>query len=166
MWEKTLSPKTWVEIDASALRHNLSVFQKLVGPQTAVMAVVKANAYGHGLPEVIKILATRYTLRATKLWFGVDSVDEALLIRDLNVKNKILVLGYIPPKRLQEVIANDISFSVYSKELLETIAKNRWVRLAARQARLAARQARLDSARQARLDSARQAYGQWQIAHR
>ena len=150
MWEKTLSPKTWVEIDASALRHNLSVFQKLVGPQTAVMAVVKANAYGHGLPEIVSILASSFQLPASSLWFGVDSIDEALLIRDLNVKNKILVLGYIPPKRLQEVIANDISFSVYSKELLETIAKNRWVRLAARQARL-------DSARQARLDSARQA---------
>ena len=97
-----------------------------------MMAVVKANAYGHGLPEVAKILATSgklkiqnhaYRQAGSKLWFGVDSIDEALTIRKLGIKNPILILGYIPPERLEEVTANNISFSVYSKELLRMIAK-------------------------------------------
>lgn len=130
MWEKKLSQKTSVEIDAAALRHNLGVFQKLAGSKTAVMAVVKANAYGHGLLEVAKILATfeKLKIQNSKLWFGVDSLDEALLIRNLKIKNPILILSFIPPERLEEVIANDISFSVYSKELLEMIAKKQWAK--------------------------------------
>lgn len=57
------------------------------------------------------------------MWFGVDNIDEALTIRALDTKNPILILGYIPPERLKEVIENDISFSVYSKELLAMIRK-------------------------------------------
>jgi len=138
--------KTWVEIDAAALRHNLSIFEKLTG-DTRIMAVVKANAYGHGIAEVANILATsakinprvsslksrenqnakiKTTNQNSKLFFGVDTVDEALLMRNLNIKNSILALGYIPREQLKEATENDISFSVYSKDLLEMIAKKQW----------------------------------------
>lgn len=130
MWEKKLSLKTWVEIDAAALRHNFGIFQKLAGSKTAVMAVVKANAYGHGIAEVVKILTTCYIPHATKLWFGVDSIDEALAIRGLGANNPILILGYIPSERLKETIENNISFPVHSKKLLAMITKKQWTRLA------------------------------------
>ena len=133
MWGKKLSPKTWGEIDAAALRHNLGVFRELAG-DARVMAIVKANAYGHGLLEVVKILSkprlpsgqghTLHTKRS--LWFGVDNIDEALLIRGLNIKNPILILGYIPPERLKEAIEHEISFSVYSKESLKIITQKQW----------------------------------------
>jgi alanine racemase len=128
MWGKQSSLKTWVEIDAAALRHNFEVFEKLAGKsasrRTRVMAVVKANAYGHGLPEVARILATSGISKSEFLiWFGVDNIDEALTIRALDIKNPILIFGYIPPERLKEVIENDISFSVYSKELLAMMRK-------------------------------------------
>ena len=50
--------RTWIEIDAQALRHNAAEFRKLIGPRTALMAVVKSNAYGHGLVQVAKLLAS------------------------------------------------------------------------------------------------------------
>lgn len=119
-----------MEIDAAALRHNFSIFQKLVGENTRIMVVVKANAYGHGIAEVVKILTTSAKIKNknSKLFFGVDNIDEALCIRRLDVKNPILVLGYIPPERLKEAIENDISFSVYAEELLEGIVKKRWTK--------------------------------------
>lgn len=110
------SYKSWIEISSVALRDNLASFQKIVGPQVSVMCVVKSNAYGHGLKQIVGVL------RKNKLlWFGVDSLDEALEIRSMGVDNPILVLGYIPPKNLNKAVSKEISFVVYDLQTLKAI---------------------------------------------
>lgn len=83
------------------------------------MAVLKSNAYGHGLEAVGKICVQGQQVD----WFGVDNIDEALTLRKAAVKQSILVLGYIPLERIGEAIGADISFVAYNTELLDYLAK-------------------------------------------
>ncbi|MBD3250885.1 alanine racemase, partial [Candidatus Uhrbacteria bacterium] len=103
--------KTWVEISKSALLHNAKSLKALVKP-AQYMAVVKANAYGHGLKEVSGILKT------TADWYGVDRLDEALELRKMGIKQPILVLGYVFPETLRQCVQQHISVVVYHEEIL------------------------------------------------
>ena len=107
--------KSWVEISKIALLRNLEVFRKITSGKTKILCVVKANAYGHGLAEIAKILSTKAD------WFGVDNIDEALIIRRLKIKKPLLVLGYIPFESLKEAIENDISLTIYNQQHLRGI---------------------------------------------
>lgn len=96
------------------------------------MAVVKSNAYGHGLALVAKLLANFQfpsagwrTKFQKRLWFGVDSVTEALRLRREGIRNPILVLGYTLPLRLQEAAAENITITVSNFEGLKALAKLR-----------------------------------------
>ena len=111
--------KTWVEIDSSALRGNFRFFQKWVGPKVTMMVVIKSNAYGHGILETAQILSgDKNTI------FGVDSLDEALFLKNNRITNSILILGYIPQLRIAEAIKNNFHISIYSKALLELLQKS------------------------------------------
>lgn len=79
-------PRSWAEIDFSALRHNLQTAQKAAGCE--VMAVVKAGAYGHGLEQVARMLAEEEIA-----FFGVANVGEARRIADAGVATRIYLLG-------------------------------------------------------------------------
>ncbi len=80
--------KTWVEIDKKAIASNVGFFRSLIGPKTKLWAVVKSNAYGHGL-FVFSKLADEFGVDG----FCVDSVIEGLALRDAGIKKPILVLG-------------------------------------------------------------------------
>jgi len=67
--------RCWAEIDRSALRHNAKIVRERVG-STEIVAVVKANAYGHGLIGVAETLADEVQL------FGVANLEEALALRE------------------------------------------------------------------------------------
>lgn len=109
--------KTWLEIDSKALLCNLNFFKKTVGSKVKIMAVIKANAYGHGTIEVAKILAI------PGLWFGVDSLDEAIILKNSGIKNPIMILGFVPEKRFGEAIENNFRLSVYNIETLKMALK-------------------------------------------
>lgn len=81
------------------------------------MAVVKANAYGHGMVSVSKAISDLVD------WFGVDSIDEALTLRKNGVKKPILIIGYIPPTRIQECAKHGFPFVAYNVETLKAISK-------------------------------------------
>ena len=72
---------TWAEINLSALRHNFRTMSSLVGDQTTVCAVIKADAYGHGIEPVALALQ-----KEGAQWLGVTSTDEGAQIRDAGVK--------------------------------------------------------------------------------
>ena len=115
--------RTWVEIDERALVGNILALKSLLTLGTKFCAVVKANAYGHGLKEVAHI-ASRHGVDA----FAVDYVDDALTLRRLLPSALIIVLGYTMHDRLEETIAERIHLTVYDMEtvkLLETIAAKR-----------------------------------------
>lgn len=115
--------RTWIEIDKNALRNNVGQFLKLIPKRTRFMAVVKSNAYGHGLTLIAQLLqATNYKLRA-KLWFGVDSIVEALRLREEGIKNPILVLGSTLPSRMPEAEENDITLTISNFESLISLIR-------------------------------------------
>ena len=78
--------KTWVEVSKKALLHNIRVFQKNIGVGVEIAAVVKANAYGHGLNEIVPLLKNRVEMLA------VDNIDEAVAIRKIDANFPVLVL--------------------------------------------------------------------------
>lgn len=104
--------KTWIEVSASALRANLATAERIAG-SARVIPVVKANAYGHGLTQVVK------ALEETRVpFFAVDSVEEARVIRELNPQVPVLLLGYIPRHQLKEVIESGWSFVCSKLEMV------------------------------------------------
>ncbi len=107
--------KSWIEISKKALFHNINVFRKAVGKKVKIAAVIKANAYGHGLPEMTNLLKGHVDILA------VDNIEEALIIREIDKQVSILVLGYIPLSEIYLAIDNEISFVVYNIETLEQI---------------------------------------------
>ena len=110
--------KTWVEVDTRALRQNFSAVQKLAGKNVSVLCVVKSNAYGHGLVETATSVLALRSFREGG-WFGVDSIDEALLLKKAGIKNPILILGFIPKPRLAEAIKNGFRFALYDLDVLK-----------------------------------------------
>ena len=115
--------RTWIEIDARALHHNVETFLRLIPETTRFMAVIKSNAYGHGLVQVAKLLATLppTTYNLQPIWFGVDSITEALRLRREGIKNPLFVLGYTLPSRLEEAADKNIVLTVSSFDALKEI---------------------------------------------
>lgn len=117
--------RTWIEIDRQALVSNLKRLKERAGSRR-IMAVVKSNAYGHGIVLVAKFLsalapdAYRLSLR---LWFGVDSMAEALRLRKEGVNNPILVLGYTLPAKLPEAGRKSITVTIAHFEGLKALAR-------------------------------------------
>ncbi len=91
-------PRSWAEVDLSALRHNLAVAGQLSNQQ--VMAVVKASAYGHGLEAVASALEQEKVA-----FFGVANVGEARRLSETGVRTPIYLLGGTFPAEREEVVA-------------------------------------------------------------
>jgi len=101
---------TWVEIKKSNLQNNFKQFRKIVGLQRQIMAVVKSNAYGHGILEVAKLC-----LSVGADWLGVVNLREALLLRQADIKAPIFVLSYYPLSLdIRKAIHKDVDFPVYT----------------------------------------------------
>ena len=104
--------KSWIEVDGHALTQNIAHVDRYVGKGTALMLVVKANAYGHGLKEVAQILVFHKDAHM----LGVDSLDEALALRAYGSKSPIMILGYIPSSRFYEAIRAGFHISLYDTD--------------------------------------------------
>lgn len=96
--------RAWVETDPNAVLANLLVMRRVAcetaGREMQVMAVVKADAYGHGLDRIAAVLDAEVDL------FGVACVHEAMRVRATGAKSGILLLGSIPPDDVATVAAN------------------------------------------------------------
>ena len=108
---------SWVEVSRTALRHNIRLFRDLIGPRREFMAVVNANAYGHGIGEVAQV-----AIENGVDWLGVNSLEEGLALRRLGVAAPILVLGYVPLEGLEDAIAGGLRFIVYNPETVDKAA--------------------------------------------
>ncbi|SDN34372.1 alanine racemase [Paenibacillus sp. yr247] len=107
---------TWVEISLDALRSNIEGFQKVLPAGMKQMAVVKADAYGHGAVEVSKEV-----LAAGVDYLGVAFFDEALELRNAGITAPILVLGYTPPEGVERARELDVTIAVYSHDVLKEL---------------------------------------------
>ncbi|OUN01777.1 MAG: alanine racemase [Paenibacillaceae bacterium ZCTH02-B3] len=108
---------TWVEISLDAIRHNIAQFRGMLPEGIRLMAVVKANAYGHGAVEV-----AREAERAGIDYLGVAFLDEALQLREAGISAPVFVLGYTPPDGLDAAAERDIAIGLYDERVLEAIA--------------------------------------------
>ncbi|MFA5945438.1 MAG: alanine racemase [Patescibacteria group bacterium] len=108
--------KTWVEISAPALRSNIRELMATLSPGVSFCAIVKANAYGHGTAQVASIAVQE----GVKL-FGVDSVDEALVVRAVAPKASIFIMGATIPERLEDVINVRAIQAIYDVGSLKAI---------------------------------------------
>lgn len=106
---------TWLEINLGAVRENIHQLQAISG--RAVMAVIKANGYGHGLVEV-----GRAAISAGAAWLGVARVEEALALRRAGIVSPILVLGHCAPEQVIEAATNHISLTIHQPQLIQPFA--------------------------------------------
>jgi len=100
---------TWAEIDLNAYAHNIRELRRVTQPAARLMAVVKANGYGHGAAEV-----ARTALRNGADCLGVARLHEAVELRKAGLDAPILIFGYSPPGSAPTLIDYDLSQTVYS----------------------------------------------------
>ena len=109
---------TWVEIDLEAIAHNVGQIVSLVGPDVDVMAVLKADGYGHGALKV-----ARTALNNGVTWLGVACLGEATVLRQAGVSAPILILGYTPPWQARDAVLHDVTCTIFSRRVAETLSR-------------------------------------------
>ena len=106
------SRPTWLEVDLEAVAHNVQQIKEFVGPSVDVLAVLKADAYGHGAVKV-----ARTALNNGASYCGVASVNEAVRLRDAGITAPILVLGYTPAWLAKQALLHNITLTVYDADV-------------------------------------------------
>ena len=99
---------TYVEIDLDAISANFDAIRAKAGVQ--VMAIVKADAYGHGAVQIARLLDEKCS------FFGVSSIAEALELRQAGLTKPILILGYTPVEAFRLVIGQDIRPAIFRQD--------------------------------------------------
>ena len=108
---------TYVEVDLDIIKHNINEIKKVIDKNTKLGAVVKANAYGHGAIEVAKVLEEENVD-----YICVAGLNEAIELRNNNIKLPILVMGYTPDDCLDIAIQHNITLTIFSKEQAEILS--------------------------------------------
>ncbi len=107
----------WAEVDLDAVRANTAALVEQASP-AALLAVVKADGYGHGAAQV-----ARATLDAGASWLGVALVEEGIALRSAGIDAPILVLSEPPRAAADAVVAHDLTPTVYTAIGIEALAK-------------------------------------------
>jgi alanine racemase len=107
----------WAEVDLNAIRHNVGLLTRLVSPG-GVMAVVKADGYGHG-----SVAAAYAALEAGATWLGVALVEEGVELRDAGIDAPILLLSQPPVEAAGAVVDAGLTPVVHSRRFVDALAK-------------------------------------------
>lgn len=98
------------EVDLAAIEHNIDEVRKKVGDDVWILAVIKADGYGHGAIPIARRLKEKVQ------YFAVATIEEAIELRNAGVTHPILILGYTSPSQYDELIQYDITQTIYSTE--------------------------------------------------
>ena len=109
---------TWVEIDLGAIAHNIRRTIEIVGPQVGVLAVLKADAYGHGAIKV-----ARTALNNGVQWIGVACLGEAITLREAGIDAPILNLGFTPPWQARAAVLHNVVSTVFSLDVARALSR-------------------------------------------
>jgi len=113
--DKLMNYLKWIELDDSAPDWNLRQLRTCSGVRKPLFcAVVKSNAYGHGVREIVRLLPSAD-------WFAVNSLDEGLELRDIGVTRPVLLLGHVLLDNLREAIEADLRLTVYNIQTLDRL---------------------------------------------
>ena len=119
---ETITPNTWVSVSRSALRHNFEAVQALLGQDTSkppqIIAVVKANAFGHGAGETARIFQD-----AGANFFAVTTPGEALELRAADIMGRVLVFLPPLPEQIETLLVAELDLTVGNAAGLDAVAK-------------------------------------------
>ena len=109
--------RTWAEIDLDALDQNVSAIRTCLSDSTELLAVVKADAYGHGDRMIAKELTRSGVTR-----FGVSNLEEAVGLRHAGIDGEILIFGVTPPELAKELAENDITQAILNADYAKALS--------------------------------------------
>ena len=104
--------RAYAEISLGALKNNINIIKSLNSENTEIMAVVKADAYGHGDERICRCLSDECGIR----YFAVSNLDEAIAVRKFCPDSEILILGYTSPEYVREIVYYNIIQGIVSTE--------------------------------------------------
>lgn len=132
---KTYS-RVYAKIDLDAIAYNMEQMKQNIRPETKVMAVIKADGYGHGAVQIAEMME-----RWNYIWgFAVATLDEAVVLRTEGIQKPILVLGCVFPDQYMEMLKHEIRMNIYTEEMAESIS-----RMAAREGKTVYMHIKLDT---------------------
>ena len=118
-----MKKRAWIEINLDKLEHNYNEIKKQISDKTEVMAIVKADGYGHGDTMVAEHL---HNIGCKK--FGVSNIKEAIAVRKVARNSEILNLGYLSPENCRYLYENDIIQTIlnidYARKLNSELEKH------------------------------------------
>lgn len=107
--------QAWLEVDLDAIRHNLGLIRQTIGPDVEIMAVVKADAYGHGIETVVPTMHEEGVQS-----FATISYSEALRVAKLTDRD-ILILGRMETGQIEEAIRHRFVLSIFDRDLADEV---------------------------------------------
>ena len=110
--------RSWIEINTKNLEYNINKIKQIIPKTTQIMAVVKANAYGHD-----SIIISKKLQEIGINDFAVATLSEAINLRENNITGNILILGYTEPEELQKVIDNNIMQTIVDNDYAKSVLK-------------------------------------------
>ena len=114
---KTYS-RVYARIDLDAIATNMEQMRQNLKPETKIMAVIKADGYGHGAVQIAQMLED-----VDYIWgFAVATLDEAVVLKSEGIQKPVLVLGCVFPDQYLEMLKHDIRMNVYTEEMAEAIS--------------------------------------------
>lgn len=124
MEKEMLKDRAWIEINLNNLENNINEIKKVIPSKTKIMAVVKANAYGHGIISISKKLE-----QIGIQDFAVATLQEAITLRQNNIRGNILILGFTSIENIHYVIDYDLIQTIvdveYAQKLLHLSFKSK-----------------------------------------
>lgn len=111
---------TWVEVDLDRIKHNVAELRR-AAPGAELMAVVKADGYGHGAVPVAEV-----ALEAGASWLGVATLEEGVDLRKAGLTAPVLIFGYIPAAQADSVVLYDLRPTLFHMDLAQAL--NQWAR--------------------------------------
>lgn len=110
--------RSWIEINTKNLEYNINQIKQIIHKTTQIMAVVKANAYGHD-----SIIISKKLQEIGINDFAVATLPEAIKLRENNITGNILILGYTELEELQKVIDNNIMQTIVDNDYAKSVLK-------------------------------------------
>jgi len=117
IYKENVFDRSCVEIDLNALKHNFEEIRKATTPGTGILAVVKADAYGHGALEIAKTL-----IDSGAAGLCLATIDEAVELRKHGLDVPMMTLGFTDSSRFEDAVKYDVEQSVYSYEIAKALS--------------------------------------------
>jgi alanine racemase len=130
-----ISPMSWAEIDLTAIKKNLKSIKRFIGKEVGVLAVVKADAYGHGAVQVAQVLAQEEIV-----FFGISDINEGVMLRQHGIQKPIFLMENVLTTQAADLIRWDLTPMICSFDLA-----NRLNQLAKKQGKIISIHVKVDT---------------------